>query len=120
MEGFHWATLGGSIADRRSVFALRMVNIDDLGEVVGPVGAAIRGRLAVTARCWTSSDKRLLGPTCQWPSASTWPAAFPPDTGSTTQTNTVGVPSRPDLERAMAGHILAQAELIATFEKARR
>ena len=59
----------------------------------------------------------------------------PPTSGSTTQRNTVfaetfyaldtilpdlGVPSGPDLERALAGHILAQTELIATYEKARR
>lgn len=32
----------------------------------------------------------------------------------------LGEPTKPDLERAMKGHILAQAELIATYEKARR
>jgi Raf kinase inhibitor-like YbhB/YbcL family protein len=31
----------------------------------------------------------------------------------------LGAPSKPDLERAMAGHVLAQADLIATYEKAR-
>jgi Raf kinase inhibitor-like YbhB/YbcL family protein len=32
----------------------------------------------------------------------------------------LGAPSKSDLERAMAGNILAQTELIATYEKARR
>jgi Raf kinase inhibitor-like YbhB/YbcL family protein len=32
----------------------------------------------------------------------------------------LGAPLKPDLERAMAGHILAQADLIANYEKARR
>jgi Raf kinase inhibitor-like YbhB/YbcL family protein len=32
----------------------------------------------------------------------------------------LGAPLKPHLERVMAGHILAQTELIATYEKARR
>lgn len=32
----------------------------------------------------------------------------------------MGVPSKPDLERAIAGHILTQAELVGTYEKTRR
>src|SRR5262245_31006044 len=32
----------------------------------------------------------------------------------------LGVPSKPNLERAMKGHTLAQAEVLATYEKAQR
>ena len=171
-----------------------MVNIDDLGEVVGPVGAAIRGLLARPAGCGGLALDQLEQAAagtdiCQCLSASTMMAGRVPQhrdrqhreesaaddvgplgnlpaaaqalpegvKGEALPTGTkegrndwkrtgyggpcppigrhryfhklyaldtilpdLGVPSRPDLERAMAGHILAQAELIATYEKARR